>query len=80
MKEQKSYYSIQHVNGCVNCLKPNEEHISIRYMQPITVKITCDKYGMVLSLSDMANTGVQLIIPMEPIQDQLVEVIKRWGK
>lgn len=80
MKKPKFYYSRQMVNGCVNCLTPNEEGHFIKYLQPITVRISCDKYGMVLSLADFANTGVQLIIPIEPIQDRLIEVIRKWGK
>lgn len=72
--------TIQTVHGCVNNLSPNEDGFTIRYNQPITVRITGDKYGMTLSLADESGSGVQLVIPLEPIRHRLVDVIRKWGK
>lgn len=72
--------SIQTVRGCIHCLMPQEDGFPVRYNQPIAVCITGDEYGMTLSLADNWQTGVQLVIPLEPIQDRLIEVIRKWGK
>ena len=48
------------------------------YNRKFIVRITADKYGKSLSISDEENGGAMYVIPLEPVEERLRYIFKGW--
>lgn len=70
--------TIHPVNGALFQIPKDNNEMLVNYNRKFIVRITADKYGKTLSISDEENGGAMYVIPLESIEDRLRYIFKGW--